>query len=280
MIRFRFHSATTALVTGGLLAMCCQGNAAVSSPPNSAVNGLSVAVPGGLDSRIRVFAYSPDVVYTLPVTVGMHTHIPLGPDEELIEKPKMGETIQWRVSGNQNNIYIKALKADVSTSLTLVTDKRVYQFELVATTRATERIQKAYFVYPDDEEGILLNQQAKTSKRADAAAAEEERKRDQELSPQPISPNNLVFFRVEGNKEYERMHAYDDGRMTFIRMPPGIQDLPALFLVDTDSKLVPINYTVLDRKGHDDRDVLKVERTNPKWLLKIKKSVEVKLTKE
>ena len=65
-----------------------------------------------------------------------------------------------------------------------------------------------------------------------------------------------------------------------MRMPPGIQDLPALFLVDTENKLVPINYTVADRKGHEDRDVLIIERTNPKWLLKIKKSVEVKLTKE
>ena len=268
------------LIAAGLITFSVLANSAVSSPPNTAANGLSVAVPGGLDSRIRVFAYSPDVVYTLPVTVGMHTHIPLGPDEELIEKPKMGETIQWRVSGNQNNIYIKALKADVSTSLTLVTDKRVYQFELVATTRSSDRIQKAYFTYPDEDERVTLAVQAKADKLSEAVSAEEARKREQELSPQPVSAKNLSFFQVEGNKEYERMYAYDDGRMTYMRMPPGIQDLPALFLVDTENKLVPINYTVADRKGHEDRDVLIIERTNPKWLLKIKKSVEVKLTKE
>lgn len=253
---------------------------AATQSPNTAVNGLSVAVPGGLDSRIRVFAYSPDVVYTLPVTVGMHTHIPLGADEELIEKPKMGETIQWRISGNQNNLYIKALKADVSTSLTLVTDRRTYQFELVATTKASERIQKAYFTYPDDDERIVLAQQTRADKRGEASAAEEARKREQEIVPQAVSPQDLSFYKVEGSKEFERMNAYDNGRQTIIRLPPGMQDLPALFLVDAENKLVPINYTVVDRKASDDRDVLKVERTNPRWLLKIKKAVEVKLTKE
>ncbi len=249
-------------------------------PPNTAINSLSVAVPGGLDSRIRVFAYSPDVVYTLPVTVGMHTHIPLGPDEELIEMPKMGETVQWRVSGNQNNLYIKALKSDTRTSMTLVTDKRTYQFELVATTNAAERIQKAYFSYPDDDERISLSQKARADKKADTTLTEDARKKDLELSSQPISAKSLSFYKVEGTKEFERMNAYDDGRLTYIRMPPGIQDLPALFMVDTENKLVPINYTVVDRRDGEDRDVLKVERTNPKWLLKIKKSVEVKLTKE
>lgn len=273
------HSFALKLFAAALLSASIAAHAAGPNPYNTAVNGLSVAVPGGLDSRVRIFAYSPDVVYTLPVTVGMHTHVPLGPDEELVEKPKMGETIQWRVSGNQNNIYIKALKADVSTSMTLVTDKRVYQFELVATTKSADRIQKAYFTYPDDDERVSLGQQARADKRAEAVAAEESRKKDQELS-QPVSSKNLSFYRVEGTKEYERMYAYDDGRLTFMRLPPGIQDLPALFLVDSENKLVPINYTVADRKGHDDRDVLIVERTNPKWLLKIKKSVEVKLTKE
>lgn len=258
------------------LATSVAGNAA----ENTAVNGLSVAVPGGLDSRVRVFAYSPDVVYTLQVTVGMHTHIPLGADEELIEKPKLGEVIQWRVSGNEKNLYIKALKSDTTTSMTLVTDKRVYQFELVATTKAAERIQKAYFVYPDDEERMAFTQQVRADKASASSAAEEGRKREQELSAEPINPSNLSFYRVEGKKEYERMYAYDDGRHTWMRMPPGIQDLPAVFMVGDDGKLMPVNYTVSDRKGKDDRDVIKIERTSPKWLLKIGKAVEVKVIKE
>lgn len=268
------------LLKTALVCACLASSVTGFAAENAAVNGLSVPVPGGLDSRVRVFAYSPDVVYTLQVTVGMHTHIPLGADEELIEKPKLGEVIQWRVSGNEKNLYIKALKSDTTTSMTLVTDKRVYQFELVATTKASERIQKAYFVYPDDEERMAFSQQGRADKANAAIAAEESRKRDQELSSEPINPRNLSFYRVEGNKEYERMYAYDDGRHTWMRMPPGIQDLPAVFMVGDDGKLMPVNYTVSDRKGKDDRDVIKIERTSTKWLLKIGKAVEVKVTKE
>lgn len=247
-------------------------------------SGLSVAVPGGLDSRIRVYAYSPDVVYTLPVTISstsaMHTHVALGADEELIEKPKLGETIQWRVSGNEKNIYIKALKADTSTSMTLVTDKRIYQFELVATSKAADRIQKAYFSYPDDDERMALSQRSRANQEKVAALQEETRKRSQELAPEPFSLKSLSFYRVEGNKAYDRMNVIDNGKKTWLRLPPGVQDLPAVFMVGTDDKLMPVNYTVVDRKDKDDRDVIIVERTSPKWLLKIGKSVEVRVSKE
>ncbi|UUZ66542.1 TrbG/VirB9 family P-type conjugative transfer protein (plasmid) [Polaromonas sp. P1-6] len=220
------------------------------------------------------------MVYTLMVTVGMHTHIPLGQDEELIEKPKLGETVQWRVSGNERNLYIKALKAGTSTSMTLVTDKRLYQFELVATTNANERIQKAYFSYPDDDERMVVSQQNRAAKADAAIKADEAHKREQELSLQPVAMSNLSFYRVEGNKDYERMHVFDDGRQTTMRLPPGIQDLPAVFMVGEDSKLMPVNYTVVDRKGKEDRDVIRIERTSARWLLKINKSVEVKVSKE
>lgn len=253
---------------------------AAGASSTSAVNGLSVAVPGGLDSRVRVFAYSPDVVYTLPVTVGMHTHIPLGADEELIEKPKLGELVQWRVSGNERNLYVKALQSNIKTSMTLITDKRVYQFELVSTTAESQRIQKAYFVYPDDEDRMTLAQQSRVDRASALIAAEDSRKKDQELAAEPIDARRLNFYRVEGTKEYERMYAYDDGRHTWMRMPPGIQDLPAVFMVGEDNKLMPVNYTVADRKDKNDRDVIKIERTSPKWLLKIGKAVEVKVTKE
>ena len=76
---------------------------------------ISVPMPGNLDSRIVTFAYTPDVVYQLPITVGMHTHILLGEDEELIESPRIGEKVRWRVEGNEKNIYIKALQPGVRT---------------------------------------------------------------------------------------------------------------------------------------------------------------------
>jgi type IV secretion system protein VirB9 len=239
--------------------------------------GLSVPISGPLDSRVRVFAYSRDVVYTLPVTVGMHTHIELGPDEVLTEKPKLGETVQWSVSGNEKNLYVKALKERTSTSMTLVTDKRSYQFELVATTSPASRIQKAYFTYPEEEEKFAFERKARVQAEADATQREMQRRKDQELAPAALDPSQLNFaYRVDGDADFKPTAVFDNGTFTWMRLPKS-QDLPAVFMVDADKKLMPVNYTVADRRGNGDRDQIIIERTAPHWVLKLGKA-EVRVT--
>lgn len=260
------------------------GKPAAQSAANLAAAGqsrpdISAPVPGDLDSRVRTYAYSPDVVYTLQVTVGMHTHVQLGADEELIEKPKLGETIQWRISGNEKNLYIKALKDDTLTSLTLVTSKRTYQFELVSTKKSSERIQKAYFSYPDDDERVLMDARSRQEKTTVAQAAESRRLKEQELTPKPLEPGSISIYKIEGPDDFKRMHVFDDGRSTWVRMPPGSQDLPVVFMVGDDKKLMPVNYTVIDRESATDRDVIKIERTAPRWILKLGK-IEIRVSKD
>ena len=131
-------------LAAALVALSCAAHA-------QKVAAITVPTPGNLDSRVVTFAYTPDVVYKLNVTVGMHTHIALAPDEELIEVPRIGDKVRWRIEGNEKNLYIKATVPDTVTSLSLVTDKRTYQFELSATSKPSERIQKAVFSYPDQE---------------------------------------------------------------------------------------------------------------------------------
>jgi type IV secretion system protein VirB9 len=198
---------------------------------------LTAALPGNLDSRVVTFAYTPDVVYGLNVTVGMHTHIVLGPDEDLIELPRLGDKIRWRVEGNEKNLYIKALAPDINTSLSLVTSKRVYQFELKATQKPNERVQKAIFSYPDDEEKIQLRLQAASSAAREEAQSRADAVRSQNLSPNSIEPEDLRFMTVKvSNPAFNGMHAYTDGIRTYIRMPPAVQDLPAVFMVEVNQR--------------------------------------------
>ena len=80
------------------------------------------------------------------------------------------------------------------------------------------------------------------------------------------------------------MHVYADGVKTWMRLPPGIQDLPAVFMVEKDERgreqLMPVNYTVADREGARDRDVIVIDRTAPQWRLRIGKSVDVRVTRD
>lgn len=267
MTRFPQKTLLTAALLAPLLAAALAPAVAAAQTLH---NPMSVALSGPLDARIKVYAYSPDIVYTLPVTVGMNTHIELGANEQLVEKPRLGETVQWRVAGNEKNLYIKALKPGASTSLSLVTNKRAYEFELVATTAAASRVAKAYFTYSDEEEKFAFERRTQLEATATATRLENQRRKEQELSPIAIDPSMLNFgYRVEGDAEFRPTAIYDNGTFTWMRLPKS-QDLPAVFMVDADKKLMPVNYTVPDRQG--DRDVIIIERTSPRWVLKLGKA--------
>jgi type IV secretion system protein VirB9 len=249
------------------------------------VDSVAVPTPGNLDSRIVTFAYTPDVVYRLNITVGMHTHIALAPDEELIEVPRIGDKVRWRIEGNEKNLYIKATVPDTVTSLSLVTDKRTYQFELISTSKPAERIQKAIFSYPDQEEEFQIRTENKLREEHAAVEAASKEKESHNLSSEAIDPSELHFYKVHStDPELQRLHAYTDGVRTWMRMPPGIQDLPAIFMVEANERgaesLMPVNYTVADRKSIRDRDVVIIDRVHPTWVLQIGKRVQIRVTKD
>jgi type IV secretion system protein TrbG len=251
------------LITLSALAITMGGAQAQSSAPAGAAYSASISAPfnSPLDSRVKYYAYNADVVYTLPITVGMHTHIQLAADEVLIEKPKLGETIQWRITGNEHNLYIKALQPNTSTSLTLVTDKRSYQFEIVSTTESSKRIQKAYFTYPDDDEKMELTLLSQIKEKK----GEGNRLDSLKVAPS-VDPAQLNFnYTVTGTAAFKPSAVYDDGKFTYFRLP-ATQDLPAIFMLEDGSrnKLSPINYAV---KG----DQIIIERLAKNFVMKLGK---------
>lgn len=246
---------------------------------------LSAPIRGSLDQRVVVFAYTPDVVFKLPVTVGMHTQIALADDEELVEIPRIGDKVRWRIEGNQHNLYVKASVAETVTSLSLVTTKRIYQFELSATTKTQDRIQMVSFSYPDQEEAIKVRAQRRADAERSMAEAATARLNAQNLSSEQLDPSQLKFLKVvTPNGDFARMHAYTDGVKTWMRMPDGIQDLPAVFMVSANARgkesLMPVNYTVVDRKNSRDRDVIVIDRTAPMWMLQIGQDLQVRVSND
>lgn len=236
---------------------------AQSNAPGTPAYVASISAPynSPLDSRVKFYAYNADVVYTLPITVGMHTHIQLGADEVLIEKPKLGETIQWRITGNEHNLYIKALQPNTSTSLTLITDKRSYQFEIVSTTESSKRIQKAYFTYPDEDEKMELTLQHQIKDKKGEGQRLDSLKVSTSVDPAQLNFN----YTVTGTAAFKPSAVYDDGKFTYFRLP-ATQDLPAIFMLEEGSrnKLSPINYAV---KG----DQIIIERMAKNFVMKLGK---------
>lgn len=232
-----------------------------------AVDEAAMPTPAPKENRIVTYNYSPDIIFRLLTMPEMHTHIQLAEDEGVIELPAVGDSMQWRVSGGPRNLYVKPLRYDLATSMTLVTNKRTYQVQLVSGKSASsDAYQKVSFLYPDRDLEIKLRKDTE----AGAAEAEKVRLADQVVAPN-IDPTSLDFgFNIEGEASFKPTAVYTNGKFTFLVMPET-QDSPAVFLLDEENKPSLINYQVKGR-------MVVVERAAQRLLLKLG-ATEVHITK-
>lgn len=245
------------------LALAFAGTAgAIAAPSKRAaratIDEAAMAAPAPKENRIVTYNYSPDIIFRLLTLPELHTHIQLAEDEGVIETPVVGDSAQWRVSGGPRNLYVKPLRYDLETSMTLVTNKRTYQIQLVSGKSASGDVyQKVSFLYPDRDLEIKLRKEAE----AGAAEAEKVRLADQIVAPN-IDPTSLDFgFKIDGEASFKPTTAYTNGKFTFLVMPET-QDSPAVFLLDEDNNPSLINYQVKGR-------VIVVERAARRLLLKL-----------
>lgn len=215
------------------------------------------AVPTAKESRIVRYTYSPDVIFRIMTLPTLHTHIELAEDEGIVEEPMIGDRLQWNVSGGPRNICVKPLHPDLDTSLTLVTNKRVYQMQLVSGNKQSPVFQKVSFDYPDRDAAVRLRQEQESAKET----AEATRLQSQIVGPD-IDPSSLNFdYAITGNADFRPTSAYNDGKFTYLRLP-NTQDSPAVFLIDDVGNPSLINYAV---KGN----LIIVERVAKHLLLKL-----------
>lgn len=243
-------------------------NAAPAKSVKRTLDYASQPIEAPHENRIVQYTYSPEIIFRVFTVPKHHTHIQLDADEGLIEKPMIGDSIQWKAAGSPNNIYIKPTRPGIETSLTLVTNKRTYQFQLISgqDPETSTVYQKVSFNYPDEEAGVKLRQKMAIS----AESAERQRLSDQIIT-RNVDPSSLNFaYNIEGDAPFTPVAVYNDGKFTYLIMPKT-QDVPAVFLVDDEGNPSLINYKVLDNGK------IRVERVAKGLLLKLNES-EVKIS--
>lgn len=169
----------------------------------AAAQGISLPIP---DPRLQTLQYDAGQVFRLRVPMGFQTTLVLDPDEQ-VENIALGDSGAWQVTPNQrgDHVFIKPLRAGDVTNLTIVTDTRVYVFELSATYGATPDAPFVVrFEYPP----------------APSAGAEETRPADE-----------IRHYRLSGTASLRPHAVSDDGMRTYIEWRPG-QPLPAVFALD------------------------------------------------
>lgn len=217
----------------------------------SAAAFVTLAAPSALaqeagvpaDPRLVTQVFDEAQVYTISGKVKVQTTIKFAPDEA-IQNVAIGDSSAWQVQPNQAQtlLFVKPLAISARTNMTVVTNRRTYLFDLVASPRNAP-LYVLQFRYPELE---LAAQEAQI---AAAAQAEREAANQVELEAARdpyavVDPANLNFdWATAGTSDLFPARVYDDGDALFLTWPAGTP-VPAILTTNADGEEGPVNFTV------------------------------------
>lgn len=201
---------------------------------------------GNYDPRVRVVDYNPLNVVKLSTFYGVSTHVQFD-DGESIKDVAVGDDQAWKVVPRGNHLFIKPQADRADTNVTVVTDKRTYQFALVVQPKPPKDsrawadpnlIFSLTFHYPDKEDA---ERRAKEEKLAAEARTKNLKNK---LADAKKQVNNLDYW-VAGSEEISPTAARDDGRFIYLTFTNN-RDMPAIYSVDQEGNEALINTNVID----------------------------------
>lgn len=107
-------------------------------------------IPLAMDSRIKTYVYNPNDVYLIIINTGFQTSLEFEPGEK-IQTMSLGDMYSWSLTPMQNRLFIKPLEDNVRTNMTILTNIRSYQFDIVSSSNKQNLKDVAYvirFYYP------------------------------------------------------------------------------------------------------------------------------------
>ncbi len=219
--------------------------ALIAAPGHPPARAELAPTPLRGDTRLVQFQYDPDNTFLVLARPRAVTHIQFAPDEA-IRSIASGDAQQWSLepTRDRRHLFVKPVHDDIETSLTVLTDQRSYQFVLRSTGEGRKWYQRVTWVYParlvvdlataDDAPPLKPPALARASAHTDRP--------DAAAGLPPVRPDQLRFgYAVEGDAPFRPERAFDDGRFTYVQLPPGLQELPAL-LVEADEGYALANY--------------------------------------
>ncbi|WP_379920662.1 TrbG/VirB9 family P-type conjugative transfer protein [Erythrobacter sp. R86502] len=209
---------------------------------------LTIAVPvQAQDYRLQTLVYNENAVVRIDGKVKVQTTIKFAPDE-MIENVAIGDSAAWQVQPNkaQTILFIKPLEVNARTNMTVVTDKRTYLFDLVASPR-NSALYVMQFRYPELEKAA---EEARLAALAEAEAQAARALADpvevaSAADPYAVSDPASMNFAWEsaGSRELLPSRAYDNGEAVFLTWPQGVA-IPAILVTNIKGEEGPVNYTV------------------------------------
>ena len=194
------------------------------------------------DPRLVVREYSETDVVRVQGQVNVQATIRFAEGEQ-IQNVAIGDSQKWQVtpSRSANLLFVKPLAERATTNMTVVTDRRVYLFDLVASPAHRNPLYVMSFTYPDEPvaEEVEL---AEDGTPVELASAEEMAAATDDFAI--IDPASLNFaWSTEGAPALLPETIYDNGEATFLAWPVG-GAMPAILVKDEQGTEGPVNFAV------------------------------------
>jgi type IV secretion system protein VirB9 len=206
---------------------------AVGAPP---AHAELTPARGLVDPRVRIVAYDAEQVIRLHGYVGYQIHFQFA-DGETFVNLAAGDNKALDVGYEANHLVLKPLAEKVATNITVITTRRVYQFDYSASAERPDPdredvIYSLRFIYPQEEArkaAEALEQQHTNLKLAGAAE-------------DPHRARNSDYWGC-GSTAIRPQSAYDDGVQTRLRFPAHAE-FPTMYVKNDDESESLVNFTV------------------------------------
>jgi type IV secretion system protein VirB9 len=189
-----------------------------------ATNAVAAQMPRylGSEKKFRGYIYNPNDVYRY---VGHYTYqgfIEFEADET-VSTISMGNPSLWLFEHLGNRLFLKPVGEDNSeTNMTVITNKKVYHFELMAKEAKNindkDLIFVAKFVYPDEKDKNIVEFPK-------VAVSDEPDMRD-------LSIYNFNY-QYTGEPTIAPLKVFDNGEFTYFQFSKKNAEIPAIFNVDS-----------------------------------------------
>jgi len=205
------------------------------------------AAPRPADPRLVTLTFDDSQVFTIRGKTLVQTTIKFAPDET-IQNVAVGDSNAWQIQPNQAQtiLFVKPLQTNARTNMTVVTSKRTYLFDLIASPRNSP-LYVLQFRYPELEAAQAAAELAAAEEAEREAAAEQPNAIELAAANDPYAvadPAMLNFaWSAEGENNLLPSRTYDNGEAMFLTWPEGT-DIPAILVTNADGEEGPVNFTV------------------------------------
>jgi len=207
------------------------------------MNFVSVAngkTPITTDSRIKTFVYNENEVFHLTLQYGYQSSIEFAKGEE-VETISLGNSYSWKITPIDRRLFIKALEGDVHTNMTVITNRRTYQFELQSKypdeNLDEDLVYVVRFYYP-------LESLDKPLPKVSSLNIDMSKYKPEVVMEPSVKKESYNFnYSLTGPDSIAPLKVFDDGNQTFMQFSNNNAVVPKIFSVEGDGKESRVTYS-------------------------------------